>query len=148
MLVQRAVLSGELPSSLKQDIKGITDSPSACLAHHNITAVPVVPPLVVLAPQVQVVQRKAIVIVIAESSQWRRSTAKEGHIAVAERSPRRRGYRSKRKGRKSPSLRAASGGGVPKKSAGLSLKADSGGSACVSAALACRHSTQTPSEGV
>jgi hypothetical protein len=35
MLVQRAILSGESPSSLKQDIKGITYSPSACLAHQG-----------------------------------------------------------------------------------------------------------------
>jgi hypothetical protein len=36
MLVQRVILSGESPSSLKQDIKGITDSFfSACLAHHT-----------------------------------------------------------------------------------------------------------------
>jgi hypothetical protein len=37
MLVQRAILSGEPPSSLKQDIKRITDSLSACLAHHGAT---------------------------------------------------------------------------------------------------------------
>jgi hypothetical protein len=38
MLVQRVILSGEPPSSLKQqDIKRITGSSSACLAHHDVT---------------------------------------------------------------------------------------------------------------
>jgi hypothetical protein len=81
-------------------------------------------PLEVLAPQGM--QRKAVVI--AESSQRRRGTGakqKEDHHHRCEQ---------------------LAGAGY-KKNAVPSLKADSGGSECVSAALACRHITQTPRGG-
>jgi hypothetical protein len=65
-------------------------------------------------------------------------------IAIVESSQRR--WRCS-KGRPSSSLRAASGGGVQEERRAIAESRQRGHSECVSAALACRHSTQTPRGG-